>query len=680
MLGRTLTIDDDRVDATSVAVIGNRLWTTRYGADRGVLGRVLSLGDRTAVIVGVMGNGFEFPGRTDIWLPLSLSPGLSAQPWDARTLGVFGRIAPGILLDTARAQVEASVARLTALHPVTNSGIRARVVPINQRYRGRITDPAWLAFLTIGLVVVLIACANVANLMLAWSAGRTREIAIRGALGASRGRVVRQLLMESALLAAMGGGVGLLIAFALLRLFTAAIPEGALPYWIDFSIDHRVLLCLGVTVAATLLVFGLTPALRVSKLDVNRTLKDGGLTGTPGAAQWWTTAFVAVQFAFTLLLVAHVVLSVRTSAPLPHGDLAVRHSEAMTAAIELKGSRYPGSAEKVALVERLLAQLTARPAVEAVAAASVLPLQGGPEAQLEVEGRPAGGPTDAPVVRTVAITPAYFETLALPMSRGRAFAPDDGAPRREAVVVNRRFVVLHFPRDEPIGRRIRLAAPGQPKEPASAWLTIIGVSPTVRQRLTAAADPVVYLPYRTAPTQTVVVAIRTRGDAATGLTALRDEVAAIDPALPVFRAAGIQQVFDDAEWNGRVSSGLMHAISAVALLLALVGLYTVTAHRVSLRLGEIAIRLALGARSSHVHRTLLGVALRQIGLGLTIGLACTGAWDTIFYSGQPGLRLVDWHVLLPAALFLGMVALAACAVPAARASRLNPLTVLRRAA
>ena len=253
--------------------------------------------------------------------------------------------------------------------------------------------------------MVLIACANVANLMLAWSAGRRREIAIRGALGASHWRIARQLLTESLLLAVAGSGAGLLLALCLLRLFTSAQPEGALPDWIDFSIDHRVLLSLGAATCATLMVFGLAPAVHVSKVDVTRALKDGGRTAAPRGVRRWTAAFLAVQFALTMVLLAHVVLSIRSRRPPLEGDLIVERSAALTARIEIKGARYAGADQRVAFVDRLFTRLRESGTVSAVAVASALPLQGGAERALEVEGRATPESGAAAPVREVSASP-----------------------------------------------------------------------------------------------------------------------------------------------------------------------------------------------------------------------------------------------------------------------------------
>lgn len=671
LLGRVPGVEDDRPGAPAAAVIGHRLWTTRFASSQGVLGRSVRIGDTDAAVVGVMREGFEFPDRSDVWLPLSLLLGAPTEPRSARTLALFGRLRADRPIEAGRAQVAAIIDRIATTDSTGGHRLRALVVPINERHLTPLTHPAWLAFLTAGLVVLTVACANTANLMLAWSARRVREIAIRAALGASRARVVRQLLLENALLAAAGGAAGLVAAAGGLRILTSAIPDRALPSWIDYSIDARIVAALGATVIATLFAFGLAPALRASKIDITRTLNEGA-TSTPRGAGFWTTALLALQFGLTLLLVAPVVHGLRTAVPPPEGEQSMAGSGAVTAAIELKGPRYAEPAQQAEFVSRLLAQTAAEPALRAVAMATALPLQGAAGQALEIEGRPAAGGA-APEVLTVAVTPAYFDVLGLTIQRGRGFADEDGAPGRDVAIVSSRFVELHFPRENPIGRRLRLAPPKEPGA-ATPWLTIVGVSPTVRQRPAPHPEPVVYRPFRAAPAPAIAIVLQPRADAASAIDAIRAEVAAIGPAVPVFRAAGIRQVLDEAQWVGRVSERLLFSISLVALLLALAGLYAVTARGVALRAREIVIRLALGARPQDVSRSILGRAIRHVLLGVLLGSLLSVAWDAAF---GPGVRLPAWQVLLPAAALLVALAVLACIVPALQAMRLSPIEVLR---
>jgi hypothetical protein len=305
-------------------------------------------------------------------------------------------------------------------------------------------------------------------------------------------------------------------------------------------------------------------------------------------------------------------------------------------------------------------------------------LQGGTEQALEIEGRTPPAPDRQPIVRSVAITPGYFETFQLSVIRGRDFSNDDGTVGRGAVIINQHFADLHFHGEDPLGRRLRLTQGAGPGSGApTPWLTIVGVAPTIRQRRTAPADPIAFLPFRALAPTAMTIVFKSHDDAA-ALAVVRERVTAIDPRLPVFREVSVRQVLADAQWNGRVSAGLVRGISAVALCLAVAGLYAATAHATAQRRRELAIRMALGARRRHVRHVVLAAGIRQIVVGLVVGLLCTLAWEAAFYTGQAGLRLSDWRVLVPATLVLAVVAGGACLVPAARAARIDPLAVLRR--
>jgi hypothetical protein len=372
-----------------------------------------------------------------------------------------------------------------------------------------------------------------------------------------------------------------------------------------------------------------------------------------------------------------MALEVRSRQPLPGGERALRDSGAVTAQIELEGDRYADDAQRAAFIERLVARLSARPGIAAVAATTALPLLGAEELAVEVEGTSPLPGNRRPSVHAIGITPAYFEAFELPILRGRGPRPADGSPGHASVVVSQRFVDLHFGAGDPIGRRIRLAPAGQGEPSWTEWLTVAGVAPTVRQRPTPAAVPVVYRPYRTMASPALALVLRSR-DSAEALDALRADVAALDPRQPVFRTGPIDRVLDDARWMGRVSSGLARSITAVALLLALVGLYSVTAYGVQLRAREVAIRLSLGASRSHVLLGVLRRALRHLLPGVVAGVVLILLWDRLLAPGaQAGVRVSDWQVVASAVAFLVLLAAGASLLPAWRASRADPLEALR---
>ena len=315
VLGRAFRTEDDRPGAPAVVMLGAGVWQSRYGGDREILGRAVMVNGAPATVIGVMSDRSGFPSTAQIWLPLSLTPGLAAQARDARSLRVFGRLRDGRSLPEARAELEAIATGLAQQHPDTNAKIRARVVPIDEQYFGRVTDTVWLAFMATGVIIVLISCANVANLMLGQALRRAREIAIRSSLGASRSRIVRQLLIEGAVLAVLAGTLGLWLAMGLVRVFGSAIPRDALPYWIDYSPDVLVVSVLIGVSAATVLFFALLPAIHVSRTDVNAVLKDSGRPGTGRGGRRWTTGFLAAEFALAVVFLAQFAVQLRNADP-----------------------------------------------------------------------------------------------------------------------------------------------------------------------------------------------------------------------------------------------------------------------------------------------------------------------------------------------------------------------------
>jgi predicted permease len=678
LLGRGFARDDDRTGAPMVVMLSDAVWRARYGRDRDILRRTILVNAAPASVVGIVPDRSGFPSTAEVWLPLSHAPDFAAARRETRILRVFGRLRDGASVAAARAEVDSIAGRLARAHPETNRNVRARVVPINERFLGRLTDPAWMALMTVGFLVVLISCANAANLLLDRSVRRARDIAIRRSLGATGPRVVRQLLVEADVLAALGGAIGLGLAGAGVRLFRSAIPDNVLPYWFDYSVDARVLAALVGVSAATVFVFGLVPAVSAARTDVVQTLKDGGRIGVGHRrTRRWTGAFLAAEFALTVVMLANLAVGLRLARPPLASDTAINTAEVLTATITLAGERYQTPEQRIDFHRRLGERLAAMPGISAASVATALPLTGAAERQLEVAGRTVTPGEPAPTVWTVGIGPRYFQALDLAPVRGRGFVDDDGGPGRAHAIINESFARSYFDGQDPIGRRIRLT-PGEGGATQSAWLTIVGVSPAVRQRPRPDPDPIVYLPYRavSSPTAALLVRSRTQPEALAGL--LRNEVLRLDPNLPLYRVQALGRVVRDAQWNGRVSSLLFRALTGIALGLACVGLYAVTAHAVSRRTREIGLRLALGARTSHVGRLILRRALLQVAIGFVAGVGCTVAWRRVFATGRADVSVTDPTSLALVALVLIAVTMTACLVPVLRAIRLDPAAAIRR--
>ncbi|MCC7124756.1 MAG: ABC transporter permease, partial [Acidobacteria bacterium] len=627
LLGRGFITDDDRVGAPAVVLLGERAWRLRYTSDPQVVGREVIVNGSPATVVGIVSERSGFPSTAAVWLPLGQMPGLTASPRDAYRLSVLGRLKDDVAVEHARAKVQSIVDDLTATSG--REQMRAKVVPIDERLFQRVEGP-WLAFLLAAGLVVVISSANVANLMIGRSMRRAHELAIRASLGAGRGRLVAQLLVESAMLAVIAVVVGAAISFAGAALFRSVIPDGTMPYWIDFSMDTRVFAVLCLVAVGTLAVFGVVPALLMSRADANDVLKNGRRTGSAvtGAGRW-TSAFLAVELAMAVIFLSQAALVVLSSTPDLPSDRSLDTAEVVAATVTLPAARYQTPDERRAFYVALTERVRQSPGVSSVTIASHLPLSGSMQRNVLVDGMTSDTPPPSqPAVGVVEIGPQYFEALELPLRRGDSFSAST-ADARASVIVNERFVEVFLTEGDPIGRRIALTAPAAPTA-APEWLTIVGIAPDVKQRPSVRATPVVYTPLLVTAPATAVVLARSSGNAALLAPALRASALDVDPNVALYRMTSLSQSRRDAEWNGRTSEGLALTLTIVSVLLATVGLYAVTAHAVTLRTQEIGIRMALGARSSQVMLTVLRSVRVPLVAGFVLGIAGSMAWHRAF--------------------------------------------------
>jgi predicted permease len=673
--GRGFLESDDVAGAAPVALLSKYVWLSRYGGDAGILGRTVTIDGAPSTIVGIVPDASGFPSTATIWRPLRHAPGLLTEGRDTRTLQVFGRLTDRAERGEAVAEIAAIGDRLAQEYTDTNRNVRARAVPINDRFLGSPTDSVWIAFMTVGFIVVLISCANVANLMLDRSVLRSRELAIRASVGGSRGRLLQQLLAESAAIAAAGAGVGLLVAIAGTRIFRRAIPGDALPYWVDYSVDWRVLAALiGVSVV-TVLVFGLMPSIRASKSDVVIVLKEGGRSSAASRRHMWSTAFLAAQVALCVVLLAHFAVAVRADGPGPPSDSILDTPTIVTATLTLPPAIYPANAERAGFYDSLLRRVRGVRAIEAAAFASTLPFTNGESKQLVIDGQRFDDARRSSLV--ISITPGYFDALRLPLLQGRDFDESDGVPGREHIIVNESFAQEFFPGGGALGRRIAIGDAVPVDGATVPWVTIVGISPTVRQRRGTDSEPVIFVPWAAGAPATGALLVRSGLDSATLVATLRQQVQAIDATMPIFRARTLPQVRHDSSWNGRLSSRLFQFLTFIAVALATVGLYAVTAHGVSQQRHEIGIRMALGARPGQIARRVLRHALVQGCIGFGAGIVCTALWASVFPSGDSELRATDVGSLAIVGAILLAVIVVAAAVPMRRATRLDPLTTIR---
>ena len=681
-LGRDFLPEDDRPGAPAVVILGNGIWKNRYGSDPSIIGRSIKINDIVSTVIGVMPEGFKFPNNADLWLPLAHMPRLAEQKRDNRNVEAFGKLADGVTHAQAQSEMNTIAGQLRHDYPDTNKDVTASVMTFNERQNG---GPIRLVFLSLmGAVafVLLIACANVANLLLARSATRAREMSVRISLGATRWRIVRQLLVESVLLSMVSGLFGLALASVGVRLFDAATQDVGKPYWIQFTMDAQVFAFFAAVCLGTGIVFGLAPALHVSKTDLNEVLKEGGRSGSSGVrTRRWTSVLIVAELALTLVLLAGAGLMMRSFLTLYRLDVGVDTAHLLTMRLALPAQKYPTIESRRAFFERLDQRIAGISGIQAGMITTNMPLGGGNGRLLAVEGRPLAAGEQAPSVTQVMIGPRYFETLGLRIVRGRGFDDLDGTAGHETAIVNQRFATMHFGAEDPLGRRIKLTPDGAlvPGAAVPTWVTIVGVSPSIRQAnlQEPQPDPVAYIPLRSQAPGFAMLMIRAGGDAASLTSLMREEVRAIDPDLPIFDIKTMDQQLAQARWPFRVFGSMFAIFALIALALSAVGLYAVTAYSVAQRTQEIGVRMALGAQAPQVWWLVVRRGLVQLATGLGIGLAGAFGVGQLLKSLLVQTSTRDPLTLTSIVLLLMLVSVLASFWPARRATRLDPVAALR---
>jgi predicted permease len=495
--------------------------------------------------------------------------------------------------------------------------------------------------------------------------------------------------MESVLLSVIAGIAGLGIAMIGIRLFDRATADVGRPYWIQFTMDANVFAFFAIVCLGTGIVFGIAPALHASKADVNEILKEGGRSGSAGVrARRWTGALMVAELTLTVVLLAGAGFMMRNFVTMYRLDMGVDTSRLLTMALALPDRKYPALEQRLAFYERLEERLKSNPKIESVTITSNIPLQGGFLRKLDVEGKTIDPNVQKPNVTMLTIDPRYFKTVGLPVQKGRDLTDEDGMTGREVAIINQRFVALHFPNEDPIGRRITLsidlqggAAP-QGGVPLSLTATIVGIVPNLRQRdfQLPDPDPIAYLPFRTDPRGFMNLIVRSAGDPKLMTPVLREEVRAVDADLPLFGIRTMDEQLAQARWPFRIFGTMFAIFALIALTLSAVGLYAVTAYAVSQRTQEIGVRMALGAQGNEVAWLFLRRSMIQLGIGLTLGIAGAFGVGTLFSQTQLLIqnRAGDPITIGGIALLLLIVASIACFLPARRATRLDPLVALRR--
>ena len=671
MLGRTLREEETWQGKHTVIVLSYGLWQRRFGGDPNIIGQTIALNGRNREVIGVMSPAFYFPSKeVEMWAPMGWDYKQIAEMRRPHFLRAVGRLKDGVTIDQARAEMTSIAGHLEEQYPVTNTQMGAGLGPLKEWVVSDTRLPL-IVFLVAVAFVLLIACANVANLLLSRAATRTREVAIRTALGAPRRRIVKQLLTENLLLATAGGGLGLLLALWCRDLLVMFSP-GNIPRLDEARLDGRVLgFSIGITLLTTLL-FGLVPALQSSKPDLVATLKEGGQKGGSQGGRI-RNALVVTEVALALALVIGAGLMIRSFIRLQQVDPGFNASNVLMISIDLPGARYPEDSQAIAFFEQAEQRIKALPGVVQAGSTNVAALKGsGYTNDMTIPGRP---PEDyIREIRHKAITPDYFRAMGIQLLGGRFFDSSDNAKGAPTIIVNEAFARRCFPDEEAVGKQVKFARPNEPGQ----WETIVGVVRNEKQdSLSADPKPEAYKSQLQETSSEMTLVVRTAGDPRPLIGAVREEIRALDRDLPPYNIKTMNDLLYESLARERFTTLLLMVFAGLALVLASVGIYGVMSYSVTQRTHEIGIRMALGGQTSDVLKLIVrqGMGLAIIGLaaGLAASFALTRVMSTLLY----GVSATDPLTFILSPVVLAGVALAACLVPARRAMEVDPMVALR---
>jgi putative ABC transport system permease protein len=672
--GRGFATDENEPGRTRVVVLGHALWRERFGGDPAILGRSISLNREPYVVVGVTKPGFAFPEGAQLWRPLTYDQSFGESSRGSWYLHVVARLKPAVRAQAAGDELSAIAAHLARAYPAQNEGVGAQVTSLHESLVGDSRRGLLVLLGAVGLVL-LIACVNVANLLLARNAARRTEIAVRAALGAGRARLVRQLLTEGLLLAVLGGALGLLVASVALDALLAFQPEGVARLR-EVRMDGTVTGFAFLLSLATGLLFGTVPALSLTRDATAHSLRESARTSTSGDRT--RAALVVSQIALAMMLLAGAGLLIRSFTQLRRVDPGFDPRSTLTLRVSLPDAAYTEGAQISGFYQALLARVRELPGVTDAGAVTGLPLTGARfSLSFEVEGRPPVPPAQQPSMEVRVATPGYFSALRVPVLRGRSFAERDGATAPQVVLLSETAVRRYFPDEDPLGQRIEIGlrrAPGQPK----AGGVVIGVVGDVKDRgLAAAPPPEIYLPYAQLPTPTMDLVVRTSQHPLALAPSVEAAVHALDRELPVTRTQALEDVVARSLSEPRFYTLLLGVFGGSALLLAALGVFGVMSFSVARRARELGIRVALGADPGDVRRLVLRQAVLIAIAGVAWGLAGALALSHLLASLLFNLSPADPATLGTVALLLTAVAVLASYLPARRATRADPLVVLR---
>ncbi len=672
ILGRAFQESEDKPGKEDLALISHSLWLRHFGADPNVCGKTITLDSRKTTIIGVMPGGFHFLEDVDLWLPLQLNP-VIPRGRAVRFLTVVGHLAPGASFDQAGTEVATITRQLEQQYPEINTGLGGNVVSLHKEITGKVRPALLVLFGVVGFVL-LIACANLANLLVARAAAREKEIAVRTALGASRLRLIRQFLTESVTLSLVGGAAGLLLSLWGVSLLRALSPKN-LPRLDEIVIDSQVL---GFTLIISLLtgiIFGLAPAMQFSKSSLTESLKEGGRTSFASGRGRLRSLLVVSEVALALVLLIGAGLMIRSFSRLLQVNPGFNQENLLTMQIMLpEQEQYRQSARRAAFYDQLFERIASLPGVQAVGGTTRLPLgnMDGVTTTLEIEGQPVPE-GERPEVEFRRVSKDYFQAMGIPLKEGRVFEERDLPDSPRVGLVTESAARRFWPGEDPLGKRIRFF--GDPNAP---WWTIVGVVGDVNHfGLDVAARPEVYMYFKQGPPVSPFIAIRTTGDPSALVSNVRQQMLGLEKELTIYNVAPMTDLISESVSDRRFNMLLVAMFSAIALILASIGIYGVISYSVRQRTHEIGVRMALGAKTGDILRLVVGQGMALILTGILSGLAASYALTRVMSSLLFGVSATDPMTFVMVPMILTGVALAACFVPARRATRIDPMEALR---
>ena len=681
-LGRDFTQQDAVMGAPSVAVIGHRFWQERWDSDRQVIGRTVRLEGVATEIVGIMPEGFEFPFNQQVWRPLP-ERDLAMARGSGPSLLAFGRLAEGVSRERAQEDLSRIMTQLGVEYPETNEGMSVLVGPYVQELIGYQVPALLYTMLAAVSLVLLIACANVANLLLARASLKSKEVALKTALGASRSRVVFQLLTDASAIAILGGLLGLGVAQVAIMAFNGALtslPQG-IPYWFAIELDPMVLLfVLLLTVGASLLS-GVIPALRASRTDVSTVLKDDSRGTSSLSIGRLSRGLVIAEVAFSFALLVSAGLMIESVTNLANVEYPFEGDNVFTAAISLPPTGYVDDGARLRFYDELRDRLNAEPNVVSASINTELPAAGFGNGRFELEGRTYNADVDYPSARIGSIDPAYFETVSTQVTQGRAFQASDDPSSIPVAIVNRRFADEYFPGGSALGQRVRLvraAQSGVEIQEREGWYTIVGVAPDfyLEGDVFVLSPEAIYVPLAQRAASVVNLMVHTRGDPLAISGRVREIVAELDPDLPISQVSTLSETIQSGTAFFNIFGIMFTVFGAAALFLASIGLYGVLAFSVNQRRHELGLRVALGASTPSVVQLVLGQTGTQLAIGMAVGFGLSlllgqGLTFVLF-----GVGAMDGKVLAGVAAILALTSVLACLVPLRRATRVDPMVAM----